>query len=284
MGHAFVDSTLIYVPKEEMDLCRENRKQANTFLAQKTKKIKQLEVKNESLENQLVVEKQNTSVALAQAQQSSEFFKQVLNKPKSITKTSPISKTIVKTKITTGSTDKTLILDIPNPKIKQIIKNSNHPTGNVNITYAVWVKPERKILHGVGMPAMSVIDVGCCSNNARSALLFHSGHYGATVHYIANGNDVRFLEPRLIYNIWTHITLTKNRDQLYVYINGDYAGQNIIRSGQNVFETDIYIGNSPQGKELYKGEIKGLKIWNRVLTNNEILAEYTNTTELIANL
>jgi len=83
MGHAFVDSTLIYVPKEEMDLCRENRKQANTFLAQKTKKIKQLEVKNESLENQLVVEKQNTSVALAQAQQSSEFFKQVLNKPKS---------------------------------------------------------------------------------------------------------------------------------------------------------------------------------------------------------
>ncbi len=81
MGHAFVDSTLIYVPKEEMDLCRENRKQANTFLAQKTKKIKQLEVKNESLENQLIVEKQNTSVALAQAQQSSEFFKQVLNKP-----------------------------------------------------------------------------------------------------------------------------------------------------------------------------------------------------------
>ena len=96
MGHAFVDSTLIYVPKEEMDLCRENRKQANTFLTQKTKKIKQLEEKNKLLENQLVVEKQNTSVALAQAQQSSEFFKQVLNKPvvKKIEK--PIAKKIEK--------------------------------------------------------------------------------------------------------------------------------------------------------------------------------------------
>ncbi len=114
MGHAFVDSTLIYVPKEEMDLCRENRKQANTFLTQKTKKIKQLEVKNESLENQLVVEKQNTSVALAQAQQSSTFFNQVLNK-----KPTPIIKKVIKinkpkiflkpTPITKNTTNQTFI-------------------------------------------------------------------------------------------------------------------------------------------------------------------------------
>jgi hypothetical protein len=102
MGHAFVDATLIYVPKTEMVLCKKNRKQANTFLAQKTKKIQRLEAKNESLENQLVVEKQNTSVALAQAQQSSKFFKQVLNKPthtvakqKSVIK-SPVSKQVQK--------------------------------------------------------------------------------------------------------------------------------------------------------------------------------------------
>jgi len=96
LGHAFVDATLIYVPKTEMDLCKENRKQANTFLAQKTKKIQRLEAKNESLENQLVVEKQNTSVALAQAQQSSEFFKQVLNNKK----VEPKIAVIVKPKIT----------------------------------------------------------------------------------------------------------------------------------------------------------------------------------------
>ena len=96
LGHAFVDATLIYVPKTEMDLCKENRKQANTFLAQKTKKIQRLEAKNESLENQLVVEKQNTSVALAQAQQSSEFFKQALNNKK----VEPKIAVIVKPKIT----------------------------------------------------------------------------------------------------------------------------------------------------------------------------------------
>ncbi len=96
MGHAFVDSTLIYVPKTEMVLCKKNRKQANTFLAQKTNEIKKLEEKNETLENQLVVEKQNTSVALAQAQQSSKFFKQVLNKP---THTVAKNQTIKKEKI-----------------------------------------------------------------------------------------------------------------------------------------------------------------------------------------
>jgi hypothetical protein len=113
MGHAFVDSTLIYVPKEEMDLCRENRKQANTFLAQKTKKIKQLEVKNELLENQLVVEKQNTSVALAQAQQSSKFFKQVLTKPThNVVKNKPVfvepeKELIAKSKIVSRTKNKT---------------------------------------------------------------------------------------------------------------------------------------------------------------------------------
>jgi|GEM_PF-1522967 len=98
MGHAFVDATLIYVPKTEMVLCKKNRKQANTFLTQKTNKIKQLEEKNKSLENQLVVEKQNTNVALAQAQQSSEFFKQVLNKPV-IEKTEPIKKDLPKSNL-----------------------------------------------------------------------------------------------------------------------------------------------------------------------------------------
>jgi len=96
MGHAFVDATLIYVPKTEMVLCKKNRKQANTFLAQKTKKIQRLKAKNKSLENQLVVEKQNTSVALAQAQQSSKFFKQVLNNKK----VEPKIAVIVKPKIT----------------------------------------------------------------------------------------------------------------------------------------------------------------------------------------
>lgn len=78
MGHAFVDSTLIYVPKTEMDLCKKNRKQANTFLVQKTNKIKKLETENKLLKNQ--------NVALAQAKNSSTFFKQVLNTSKVVNK------------------------------------------------------------------------------------------------------------------------------------------------------------------------------------------------------
>ena len=80
MGHTFVDATLIYVPKTEMDLCRENRKQANTFIAEQATEVNQLTSKNESLqtENKLL-KKQNTNltnVALNQAHNSAEFFKQ----------------------------------------------------------------------------------------------------------------------------------------------------------------------------------------------------------------
>ncbi len=79
MGHTFVDATLIYVPKTEMNLCKKNRKQANTFLTQKTNKIKKLETENKLLKNQ--------NVALTQAKNSSTFFKQVLNTSKVVNKT-----------------------------------------------------------------------------------------------------------------------------------------------------------------------------------------------------
>ena len=123
MGHTFVDATLIYVPKTEMDLCRENRKQANTFLAQKTNKIKKLKAKNESLENQLIVEKQNTSVALAQAQQSSKFFKQVLTKPThNVVKNKPAKNKKVITK-----TNNDYILEIPENTFNEILSQDNTP-------------------------------------------------------------------------------------------------------------------------------------------------------------
>ena len=42
MGYTFVDATLVFVPHKEMKMCRENRKQANTFLAEKATEVNNL--------------------------------------------------------------------------------------------------------------------------------------------------------------------------------------------------------------------------------------------------
>ena len=85
MGHTYVDSSLVFVPTEEMELCKEHTTQANTFIAKKAIEVNTLTAKNESLQSEnKLLKKQNTNltnVALNQAQNSSKFFKQVLNEP-----------------------------------------------------------------------------------------------------------------------------------------------------------------------------------------------------------
>ena len=85
MGHTYVDSALVFVPTEEMELCKEHTQTANTFIKEKATEVNTLTAKNESLQSEnKLLKKQNTNltnVALSQAQNSSKFFKQVLNKP-----------------------------------------------------------------------------------------------------------------------------------------------------------------------------------------------------------
>lgn len=80
MGHTYVDSSLVFVPTEEMELCRENTQTANTFIAEKATEVNTLTAKNESLQSQnTLLKRQNTNlanVAINQANNSVEFFKQ----------------------------------------------------------------------------------------------------------------------------------------------------------------------------------------------------------------
>jgi len=80
MGHTYVDSSLVFVPSGEMELCKEHSTQANTFIKEKATEVNTLTAKNESLQSQnTLLKKQNTNlanVAINQANNSVEFFKQ----------------------------------------------------------------------------------------------------------------------------------------------------------------------------------------------------------------
>ena len=110
MGHSYVVAALVHVPKAEMDLCRENRKKANAFIAEKAIQLIKLEQKNALLETRLnKIENQNKRVAMSQVKQSVEFFKNSINfekqittsvKPKSIPKKIFSENAVVSTNVT----------------------------------------------------------------------------------------------------------------------------------------------------------------------------------------
>ena len=77
MGHSFVVSTLIKVPQDEMETCRENRKTANAYMEEQSETITKLSEKNTLLENRLQqLERNNQKLAMNQVMQSNKMFEQ----------------------------------------------------------------------------------------------------------------------------------------------------------------------------------------------------------------
>ena len=75
MGHSFVVSTLIKVPQDEMETCRENRKTANAYMEEQSETITKLSEKNTLLENRLQqLERNNQKLAMNQVMQSNKMF------------------------------------------------------------------------------------------------------------------------------------------------------------------------------------------------------------------
>jgi len=101
MGHTYVDASLVFVPADEMKLCRKHTTQANTFLEKKSKEVNNLTAKNESLKSEnSLLKKQNTNlanVAMNQAKNSAEFFEQAgyANKKKPVVNNRVVKKPIV---------------------------------------------------------------------------------------------------------------------------------------------------------------------------------------------
>ena len=251
MGHTYVDSSLVFVPTEEMELCKEHTTQANTFIKEKASEVNTLTAKNSSLESEnKLLKKQNTNltnVALNQAHNSVEFFKQAgYSNQKQPIKKVVAKKVQSKTITTVATTSKThdhvkhgcqsgsgVIFEVNDINMSHIINgpytNTKHPTGNVNITYAVSVNPTKKAKQwrqdGKKGSAMSVVDTGCSKNgcriNQRSSLLVHADENkpAASIHYIGHGNDIGLCWNCLEYDKWSDIVLVKTGTNITVYVN-----------------------------------------------------------------
>jgi hypothetical protein len=160
-----------------------------------------------------------------------------------------------------------------------ITQTSNHPTGNVTVTYSAWLYYSSNLT--IGQHA-SVVDVGNSGDSypkKRSAILiWKNTSYNDLFTYCSQANDHAFYNYNINNNQWIHLVMTKTSTTVKLYINGSFVEQGSIGSGQNVTSTKISIGGSGNFQhangECLKGKIDDVKIYDRVLTDSEILQLY----------
>jgi hypothetical protein len=144
------------------------------------------------------------------------------------------------------------------------ITTSTHPTGNVEITYSLWIYS----LNNSGNNALlNVGDNGI--TNKRSAI---GNEITGGISYIAQANDVASNYFSSL-NQWHNIVITKVGETVNFFLDGILLNDGNITSGQDITNTKIVFGSNGTnwgGGEFFNGKLDDIGIWNRALTEEEI--------------
>ena len=142
---------------------------------------------------------------------------------------------------------------------------NNIPTGNSNYTLAVYVNQPQ---WGSSNGFISIGGYG--SSNKSNALRTKGGSY-AFRHYWW-GNDLDPISNEVSLNNWLFIVAKYDGTTRSVWVNGILAGQD-TPTGHNVLNSDIQISKT-YGSEYQKGKIRAALIYNRALSEQEIIDSY----------
>ena len=156
--------------------------------------------------------------------------------------------------------------------LNDYIRNSNPPVlqvlGSV-FSISFWLKPE-------GNQNSGVIDIG-----QETKETWEIAHSNQLIGFTQNWNRAQGTEafPHHIstpLNIWSYVTLIYNNKHLDMYLNGTVAvggnfNNNPIIDGDEWLEIGV---NAAAADEYYKGQIDEIRIYNRALNTNEIMALY----------
>ena len=149
---------------------------------------------------------------------------------------------------------------------------TNHPTGNVEITYSMWVYFE-----GGSAWWNDFISVGEPIINRRSLMSMNKGYglaYSADHNAVyAYANQIKDKSFKL--DEWNHLAVTKTlSNEVKIYINGELVREGKMSKGQNVSNSTISIGGNGDLKkskgECIIGKIDEVRVYSKVLTAEEI--------------
>ena len=156
------------------------------------------------------------------------------------------------------------------------ISETNHPTGEVTVTYSAWIYLESDRSNDA-----VIIDIGSGRgsdvSNERSSILIEANNTCIT--YIGEYNDIQPTTACVLENQWVFIALTKSERNVKFFINGGLQYSATHGSGQNVSNTQMNIGlakdySTNSGYEPFLGFIDEVRIYNRALSESEIQELY----------
>jgi len=141
------------------------------------------------------------------------------------------------------------------------------------LTISAWVNP-KSIGESAGGRILVKTDAGTGSSNGFQ---YHMGLQ--LVNFQLNGgSNIASTTGTVPYGKWTHVLLTLSSAQIAThYING--LSENIgdcVQTISNITTTqDVKIGNRNGGTDRsYDGSISKVKMWNKVLSSEEIAQDY----------
>ena len=80
------------------------------------------------------------------------------------------------------------------------------------------------------------------------------------------------LNANLATNVWQNVCVVKNGSSFTEYINGYSVGQ--FTNATSKVATPFHIGGDPIAGEYFAGSISNVQVYNRALTNQEVIQNY----------
>ena len=102
--------------------------------------------------------------------------------------------------------------------------------------------------------------------------------------YFYAGSTSDFVSTTINNNSWYHIAGTYDGNFAYLYINGEEVGNMAISTPLEKNNYNLFIGDDGESYSNFVGQLDETRIWDRVLTQEEIKANMTKEISAQANL
>ncbi|MCC6621080.1 MAG: carbohydrate binding domain-containing protein [Deltaproteobacteria bacterium] len=170
-----------------------------------------------------------------------------------------------------GAAGKAMRFSKPGDRLE--VAATEHPLGEVSVTYSIWVRPDRDATGRLG-----VLSFGTpLEMNQRSSIILFEGRRCAA--YIGERNDVSSARACAPAGHWSLLTVVKTGRAVRFYLDGRLHEERATAEGQALSSTALIVGetkviDAETYYEPFKGALDDLRVWDRALTEAEIEGLY----------
>jgi len=150
--------------------------------------------------------------------------------------------------------------------------------GGTGITFAFWVKISSSSGNG-----SRLIDFQTSINNTGGILIAENGATNTGITIWVNGSQGALINLHFTNNEWRHISFSVSTTGVWsVYINGFNQNVSMTRNIPNITYNFRYINKSVYAADgTWDGQMDDFRIYNKVLTQNEIRSLYFSKNTLV---